>query len=111
MNFSAITAALDGGTLDLAALTPPQAEWVALGSPEDLHADGRPLLWLGANQIGKSYAQAAKLLHFIRATGPYHDRKPGPVSVVVVSISKEQIEPLMAKIWELLPKKTNARGE
>ena len=111
MNFSAITAALDGGTLDLAALTPPQQEWVALGSPEDPQADGRPLLWLGANQIGKSYAQAAKLLHFIRATGPYQDRKPGPVSVVVVSISKEQIEPLMAKIWELLPKKTNARGE
>ena len=85
-------------------LTGPQEAWVRMGSPADPDRDERPLLWRGANQIGKSYAQAAKILHLIRATGPYKGRKPGPVNVLVVSISKEQIEPLMAKLWEMLPK-------
>ena len=102
---------LDAGSLELAAFTGPQECWISMGSPADPERDGRPLLWLGANQIGKSYAQAAKLLHFIRRTGPYALRKPGPVTVVVVSISKEQIEPLMAKIWELLPKQANKNDE
>ena len=81
-----------------------------MGSPADPEADGRPLLWLGANQIGKSYAQAAKLLHYIRRTGPYAFRRPGPVQICIVSISKEQIVPLMAKIWELLPKRAKPHG-
>ena len=108
---SAIDAGLSAGSLDLAALTVPQSDWVSMGSPADPEADGRPLLWLGANQIGKSFAQAAKLLHYIRGTGPYANRQRGPVRVAVISISKEQIEPLMAKIWELLPKAVNAKGD
>ena len=110
-NLSEIDAGLSAGALDLAALTTPQSEWVSMGSPLDPDRDARPLLWLGANQIGKSFAQAAKLLHFIRRTGPYAKRKPGPVRVAVISISKEQIEPLMAKIWDLLPKAANAKGD
>lgn len=102
---------LAAGSLELAALTGPQAEWVSMGSPIDPEADGRPLLWLGANQIGKSFAQAAKVLNFVRRSGPYANRKPGPVRVAVISISKEQIEPLMAKIWDLLPKSVNAKGD
>ena len=71
-------------------LTGPQEAWVRMGSPADPDRDERPLLWRGANQIGKSYAQAAKILHYIRATGPYAKRKPGPVNVLVVSISKDR---------------------
>lgn len=108
---SAVGDGLAAGSLELAALTVPQADWLAMGSPTDPEADGRPLLWLGANQIGKSFAQAAKVLHFVRRSGPYALRKPGPVRVAVISISKEQIEPLMAKIWDLLPKGVNAKGD
>jgi hypothetical protein len=106
-----VGAGLSAGSLDLAALTGPQSAWLSMGSPLDPEADGRPLLWLGANQIGKSFAQAAKVLHFVRATGPYARRKPGAVRVAVISISKEQIEPLMGKIWDLLPKGVNSKGD
>lgn len=97
--------------LSYAVLTQPQTEWVRMGSPADPDRDARPLLWRGANQIGKSYAQAAKILHFLRRTGPYATRKPGPVNVMVVSISKEQIEPLMAKLWDLMPKHEAPKAE
>ena len=106
----AIGAAFAANPLDGVSWTGPQDAWVRMGSPADVHADGRPLLWLGANQIGKSYAQAGKLLHYIRRTGPYAFRRPGPVQVCILSISKEQIVPLMAKIWELLPKQTRSDG-
>ena len=101
---AAIAAAWARDPLASLSLTGPQDEWVRMGGPLDPDADGRPLLWLGANQIGKSYAQAVKLLHFLRRTGPYATRRPGPVQVTIVSISKEQIVPLMEKLWDLLPK-------
>jgi hypothetical protein len=47
---------------------------------------------------------AKKLIHFIRRTGPYADRRPGPVKVLVMSFSREQMVPLHEKLWELLPK-------
>lgn len=69
-----------------------------------IQARGKRLLWRGGNQLGKSYALASKLIHFVRRTGPYADRTPGPVKVLVMSFSKEQMEPLHEKIWALLPK-------
>lgn len=103
-SLNAITAALARDPLATMSLTAPQTDWLEMGSPADPEADGRPLLWLGANQIGKSFASAAKVLHFLRRTGPYAKRRPGPVRVVVASISKEQMVPLMEKLWNLLPK-------
>jgi len=98
-------AALSGAaSLEWAVLTEPQAAWVRAGSPMDRDADGRPLLWRGGNQIGKSFAQACKILHFVRRSGPYANRRPGPVKILVVSISKEQMIPLMDKLWMLLDK-------
>jgi hypothetical protein len=108
---TAIGAAFQADPLSTLSLTRPQTEWIVANSPADIQADGRPLLWLGANQIGKSFAQAAKLLHYLRASGPYQKRKPGPVKITIVSISKEQIVPLMEKIWDLLPKSENSHGE
>ncbi len=110
-SLAAIGAAFAADPLGSTSLTAPQAAWVLMGSPDDPDLDGRPLLWLGANQIGKSYAQAAKLLHYLRATGPYALRRAGPVHICIVSISKEQIVPLMSKIWDLLPKETGPGGE
>ena len=111
MGLTQIGSTISGEKLAKAALTKPQSDWLLLGSPLDKANDGRPFLWLGANQIGKSYAQAAKMLHYLRRTGPYATRPPGPVRIVVISISKEQIEPLMSKIWELLPKQSTPTGD
>lgn len=82
--------------LDYETDTDAQARWLAFG--------GKLQLWRAANQVGKSRAQAKKALHMIRRTGPFADRPPGPVRILVISISKEQMEPLHAKFWELLPK-------
>jgi hypothetical protein len=65
---------------------------------------GPRLLWRAANQVGKSRGSAKKLLHFIRRTGPYANRRKRPVKVLVMSFSKEQMEPLHEKLWQLLPK-------
>lgn len=76
--------------------TPQQRRWIEMR--------GRRILWRGPNQVGKSRALAKKMIHFVRATGPYVDRAPGPKKILVMSFSKEQMEPLHEKIWELLPK-------
>ncbi len=62
------------------------------------------MLWRAANRVGKTRGQVRKLMHFLRGTGPYKDRRPGPCKVLVMSISKEQTVPLHEMIWELLPK-------
>jgi hypothetical protein len=103
--------AFRANALHYAVLTEPQAAWARMGSPHDSEHDGSPLLWLGANQIGKSYAQAWKLLSFIEGSGPFAGRRPGAVHICIVSISKEQIIPLMQKIWDLLDKRDTPKGE
>lgn len=82
--------------LEYEGVTRPQRQWIEM--------KGKRILWRAANQIGKSRTLAKKTLHFIRASGPYRDRRPGPVKVLIMSFSKEQMEPLMEKLWELLPK-------
>lgn len=82
--------------IDYEACTRAQDKWLRLR--------GRILLWRAANQIGKSRGLARKLINFITRRGVYADRRPGPVNVLVISISKEQMEPLHSKLWELLPK-------
>ena len=77
-------------------VTRAQARWLAMA--------GKQLLWRAANQVGKSRGLAKKLIQFITASGIYQNRRRGRVKVLVVSISKEQMEPLHEKIWELLPK-------
>jgi phage terminase large subunit-like protein len=77
-------------------VTRAQARWLAM--------TGKQLLWRAANQVGKSRGLAKKLIQFITASGVYAGRSAGPVKVLVLSISKEQMEPLHQKLWELLPK-------
>lgn len=82
--------------LDYETDTLAQLAWLSHG--------GRYQLWRAANQVGKSRAQAKKVIHFLRCTGSFADRAPGPRKVLVISISKEQMEPLHSKFWDLLPK-------
>ena len=63
----------------------------------------REALWVDGNQLGKSFEQACDIV--TRARGQ-HPSAPGkaPVEIVVMSVSFEQMVPLMEKIWEALPK-------
>ena len=91
--------------LEYEGVTAAQDRWAHFAA--ELHRAGKSCkrqLWRAANQCGKSRGSAKKILHFIRGTGPYADRKPGPKKVLIMSFSKEQMEPLMEKLWDLLPK-------
>lgn len=81
--------------------TPPQRSWVAM-RPDATKSPA--ILWRAANRVGKTRGQTKKLVHFIRRTGPYAGRRPGPVRVLVISISKDQMVALHEMIWTLLPK-------
>ena len=84
--------------LDYLRLTDPQRAW--------LSCPARLALWRGANQIGKSHAQAADILHTARGTHPLRTvrRRRGPVKLLVVGESWAQMDPLCEKLWELCPK-------
>ena len=64
----------------------------------------RLALWRGGNQIGKSYAQAADIIHTARGTHPYRATPRLPVRLLVVGESWAQMDPLVEKLWNLLPK-------
>lgn len=66
----------------------------------------RRVLWRDANQfLGKSYFMAWELLHRLRGTHPYKRTHRVPIRALVISVSLDQMLPLMQKIWELAPKK------
>jgi phage terminase large subunit-like protein len=68
-------------------------------------ADPSPIkLWRDGNQLGKSYSVAVEVITTARGTHPFFRTRRPPVEILVLSISKEQMEPLHRKIWELLPK-------
>lgn len=86
----------DRNGLAYVALTRPQRAYVSSEAPE--------AAWVDGNQLGKSYAQAFDILHRARGTHPYARTKHPPTNIVVISVSFEQIVPLMEKIWLLVPK-------
>lgn len=92
--FAALGESVDADPMAHVELTLAQLAWVRMRGPR--------LLWRGANQIGKSFSLAYKLLCFIRRIGPYADRNPGPVRVLMLSTSKEQMIPLMEKLWSMV---------
>ena len=85
-----------GNPLDWVVLTNPQYEYVSKEDPE--------AAWVDGNQLGKSYALAFDILHIARGTHPFRKNRPGAVEIVCISVSFEQMEPLMAKLWQLVPK-------
>lgn len=94
--FSRLEEAVEADPMAAVELTLAQLAWVWMAGPR--------LLWRGANQIGKSFGLAYKLLCYILRRGPYANRKIGPVRALVLSTSKEQMIPLMEKLWGMLPK-------
>lgn len=77
-------------------LTIPQAQFAG--------ARDRSLLWVGGNSIGKSWGHAWDLVHFARGTHPWRDVPRGPRKVAVAGASFAQMDPLMEKLWMMLPK-------
>jgi phage terminase large subunit-like protein len=69
-----------------------------------LSDDASRLLWRDGNQLGKSWALALELLHRCRGTHPYKRTHRPPIRALVISVSFEQMAPLMEKIWALAPK-------
>lgn len=77
-------------------LTRPQREFAS--------ATDRFLLWDGGNSIGKSYGHAFDLVHFTRGSHPWRSVPIGPRKVMVAGFSFAQMDPLMEKLWMMLPK-------
>lgn len=64
----------------------------------------KSLLWLGGNSIGKSYAHAWDIVHFLRGTHPWRETPRPPVEILVAGYSYAQMDPLLAKLWALGPR-------
>lgn len=81
-------------------------DWVVLTEPQRAMAacDAAEGLWCDGNQLGKSYVMAFDIIHTARGTHPFRKNRPVPVEIVIISVSFEQMEPLMAKLWDLVPK-------
>lgn len=93
-----------GASADLGRRRPTMVAALTRSQRRFVEMRGRQILWRAANQLGKSFALAYKIVAITEAIGPYANRRPGPLRILVVSESKEQMEPLHRKLWELLPK-------
>lgn len=89
---------------DLVLVNP--LDWVVLTEPQYQFAiaDAAEALWCDGNQLGKSFVMALDMLHTARGTHPFRENRSVPVEIVIISVSFEQMEPLMAKLWALVPK-------
>jgi len=77
-------------------LTAPQLAFAS--SPE------RFMLWRGGNSIGKSWGHAWDLVHYARGTHPLRKVPEGQRKLLVAGFSFAQMDPLMEKLWAMLPK-------
>ena len=75
---------------------PPQEEWLRLSVP-------RKLLRAG-NQVGKTWAANAEIIHRALGTHPYYATQPPPVECWVVCTSWAQSVAIMSKFWALVPR-------
>lgn len=66
--------------------------------------DERFFLWRGGNSIGKSYAHAWDDIHFLRGTHPWRKVPKPPVKILIGGFSFAQMDPLLEKLWMMLPK-------
>lgn len=100
--FNVLDCVVDRETGDLQ--TDPTA-WVCLTLPqaEMLFSEEREALWVDGNQLGKSFEQAVDIVMRCRGRHPHWPGR-APIEVVCISVSFEQMEPLMRKIWEVVPK-------
>jgi phage terminase large subunit-like protein len=91
---------------DMLAVTDHAIEWARQSDPqrEWLACTQRYALWRGGNSIGKSVAQAQDIVMTARGVHPYRHRPTGPVTIMVVGYSWAQMDPLLEKLWDYLPK-------
>jgi phage terminase large subunit-like protein len=72
-----------------------------------LSDSAQAVLLRGANQVGKTFAGHVDLIHTARGTHPFRKVEAGPVNILVLSESWEQMGQaggFMEKLWSLLPK-------
>lgn len=62
------------------------------------------VLWRDGNQLGKSFALAFFIVLFALGLAPHCRRFVPPYEVMVIGYSFSQMDPLLGKIWLLLPK-------
>tara|TARA_B100000686_G_C16754048_1_gene954308 strand:+ start:138 stop:1556 length:1419 start_codon:yes stop_codon:yes gene_type:complete len=61
-------------------------------------------LLLGGNQVGKTMAQCAELLHRCLGTHPYLDTDPPPITAFLITHSHMQSVTIQEKLYEMTPK-------
>jgi len=81
--------------VEFVRLSDPQRDWLAI--PD------RFAVWRGGNSIGKSLAQAVDIVQTARLTHPSRPNQ-SPVVLLVVGYSWAQMDPLLEKLWQMLPK-------
>lgn len=86
---------------ELALLNHPR---LTLPQQQFASARERFLLWVGGNSIGKSWGHAWDLVHFARGTHPWRPTPSGFRKVAVAGYSFAQMDPLLEKLWMMLPK-------
>jgi len=69
-----------------------------------LSDEGRNIIWIDGNRLGKTYAGCVELIHRVRHTHPYKETHRGPLKICVISDSMTQLVPLMAELWAMVPK-------
>lgn len=77
-------------------LTRPQLAYLALTASA--------ALLRGGNQIGKSTVLSVDAVDFARGVHLFDQTHRPPVQIVVAGPSWEQMEPLMSRIWDIIPK-------
>lgn len=80
------------GELARPRLTQPQLDFCS--------HPARKLLWRGGNSIGKSYGHAFQIIQAIRCNRHFN----GPIEIMLAGYSFAQMDPLLSKLWSLLPK-------
>lgn len=64
----------------------------------------RFLAWIGGNSLGKTYGHAFDTVHYARGTHPFRKVPTGPRKLMLAGFSFAQMDPLMEKLWSMLPK-------
>lgn len=93
---------------DLTALSPVES-WTWSEWQVRLLSDASPWRVVrAANQIGKTSALVADIVHEIGGTNPYRPRRfAGPINIILISESIEQLSQpggILEKLWDVLPK-------
>lgn len=102
-------AAIDQAREVAEAVTHRPLDWLRPTTPQRLWMSetAQLALWLDGNQLGKSTAILADIIHRCRGTHPYLRTHRPPINALIMGASWPQMAQaggFMAKLWSLLPK-------